>query len=300
LNQAAVSLAYRHCEQITRSRARNFYYGIRLLPPDKREAMCALYAMARRIDDIGDGAFATSPGPPDDGAPSPAAQLCSVRASLSLVAKAAAGGPAPPPGDPVVMALADAARRFPLPLAALEQLVEGCEWDLAGRRYETFDELLAYCRRVAGTIGRLSLAIYGSTAPERAETLADSLGVALQLTNILRDLVEDRDTYGRVYIPGEDLRRFGVGPDLDGPVERVIALVCYEAARATEWYERGLRLLPLLDWRSRACTAAMAGIYRRLLLRIEAAPANVLVKRVSLPPVEKATVAATALLRGAA
>jgi phytoene synthase len=299
LNEAAVSLAYRHCEQITRSRARNFYYGIRLLPPRKRQAMCALYAMARRVDDIGDRAPEPSPAHLSPG-PSPAAQLASVRATLSLVGKAAAGGPPPPPGDPVLMALADAARRFPLPLSALEELVEGCEWDLAGRRYETFEELLAYCRRVAGTIGRLSLAIYGSTCPERAEGLAEALGVALQLTNILRDLVEDRDSYGRVYIPAEDLRRFGVGPDLDGPLDNVMALVCYEAARAAEWYERGLGLLALLDWRSRACTAAMAGIYRRLLGRIEASPASVLARRMNLPPVEKATVAANALLRGAA
>lgn len=304
MNEAAVSLAYRHCEQLTRTRARNFYYGIRLLPGLKRRAMCALYAMARRIDDIGDSAGQTTAdqaracGQTD--APSPASQLESVRASLELVRKAAAGGPQPPPGDPVLMALADTARRFPLPVSALEELVEGCEWDISGRRYETFEELVGYCRRVAGTIGRLSLAIYGSRGTERAETLADSLGVALQLTNILRDLVEDRDTYGRVYIPGEDLRRFGVGPDLDGPLDHVMALVCYEAARAREWYERGLGLLPLLDHRSRACTAAMAGIYRRLLQRIEAAPASVLVERVSLPPVEKAAVAATALMRGAA
>src|SRR5579875_2448052 len=209
-------------------------------------------------------------------------------------------GSSPPPGDPVVMALADAARRFALPLAALEELVEGCEWDLAGRSYETFEDLLGYCRRVAGSIGRLSLAVYGSDDHARAESLADSLGVALQLTNILRDLVEDRDVYGRVYVPQEDLARFGVGPDLKAPAKNLTALVCYEAARASEWYSQGLSLLPLLDWRSRACTAAMAGIYRRLLQQIQQAPASVLAKRVSLPPVQKATVAATALLKGAA
>ena len=319
MNEAAVALAYRHCEQITRSRARNFYYGIRLLPPAKRRAMCALYAMARRIDDIGDArtprllADAGAPTPPaqcsspagprllaDAGAPTPPAQLAAVRSSLGIVAKAAAGGPPPPPGDPVVMALADAARRFALPLAALEELVEGCEWDLAGRSYETFEDLLGYCRRVAGSIGRLSLAVYGSDDHARAESLADSLGVALQLTNILRDLVEDRDVYGRVYVPQEDLARFGVGPDLKAPAKNLTALVCYEAARASEWYSQGLSLLPLLDWRSRACTAAMAGIYRRLLQQIQQAPASVLAKRVSLPPVQKATVAATALLKGAA
>jgi phytoene synthase len=317
LNAAAVSLAYKHCQQITRSRARNFYYGIRLLPPPKRSAMCALYAMARRIDDIGDDVSARHDGAtgagqdhvnanqngagraPED-AERLAGSLAAVRASLALLAKSAAGGPPPPPGDPVLMAMADAARRYPLPLPALEELVEGCEWDLAGRYYQTFDDLVGYCRRVAGSIGRLSLAIYGSTDPVRAEALADALGVALQLTNILRDLVEDRDVYGRVYLPQEDLARFGVGPALDGKVEDMMALVCFESGRAEQWYEQGFELLGLLDRRSRACTAAMAGIYRRLLDKIRLDPASVLVRRQSLPRAEKARVAAAALLRGAA
>jgi len=292
MNDAAVALAYKHCQRITRSNARNFYYGIRLLPPRKRAAMCALYAMARRIDDIGDDA--TSAGPA--GGERAMQGLASVRASLDLLAKAAAGGTAPPPGDPVLMALAHAAHYYPLPLSALHELVEGCEWDLSGRRYASFEELVEYCRRVAGTVGRLSLAIFGSADPARAEGLADALGVALQLTNILRDIVEDRDVYGRVYLPECDLARFGVGPDLKGAKEDLIALVCFETGRAAEWYERGLPLLDLLDRRSRACTGAMAGIYWRLLAKIRLSPASVLEKRLSLTPGEKAAVAASALL----
>ena len=299
MNEAAVALAYDQCKQITRSRARNFYYGIRLLPPPKRSAMCALYAMARRIDDIGDNDPTGNPVPDDD--PGAAAlSLASVRASLALISKAAAGGPPPPPGDPVLMAMADAAKRYPLPIDALEELVEGCEWDLQGRRYETYEELVQYCRRVAGTIGRLSLAIYGSSDPERAVALADSLGIALQLTNILRDLVEDRDALGRVYLPREDLARFGVSETLEGNYEDLMALVCYESGRASEWYERGLPLLALLDRRSRACTAAMAGIYRRLLAKIRLAPGSVLERRVSLASRQKIAVAATALVKGVA
>lgn len=297
MNEAAVALAYKHCERITRSNARNFYYGIRLLPPRKRAAMCALYAMARRIDDIGDDA--TSPG----GAEGAVRGLESVRASLDLLVKAvpahsATGAPgttALPPGDPVLMALADTASHYPLPTSALYELVEGCEWDLSGRRYETFDELVEYCRRVAGTIGRLSLAIFGSSEPARAEGLADALGVALQLTNILRDIVEDRDVYGRVYLPQCDIARFGIGPELQGADEDLVALVCFETGRATEWYQRGLPLLDLLDQRSRACTAAMAGIYWRLLSKIRLSPASVLDKRISLSAGQKAAVAASAL-----
>jgi 15-cis-phytoene synthase len=294
MNGAAVALAYKHCERITRSRARNFYYGIRLLPPRKRSAMCALYAIARRIDDVGDSAPVQLDGR--------TAALDEIRSSLSLLAQTPGGTPAAavPPGDPVLAALADTAARFPLPVDALEELVEGCSWDLAGRRYDTFEELVEYCRRVAGTIGRLSLAIYGSSDPVEAAPLADALGVALQLTNILRDLVEDRDTMGRVYLPTEDLQRFGVGPMLTGSADDLCALICFESGRAAAWYERGLALLPLLDPRSRACTAAMAGIYHRLLERIRTRPESVLRERVSLSPGEKATVAAIALAKAAA
>ncbi len=268
--------------------------------------MCALYAMARRIDDVGDS-LVLQPAPEDaTGERTPPGDkmtaLDEVRRSLALLAKAPNGLPAGavPPGDPVMAALADAASKFPLPIDALEQLVAGCSWDLAGHQYDSFDELVEYCRRVAGTIGRLSLAIYGSSDPGRAEPLADALGVALQLTNILRDLLEDRDVMGRVYLPAEDLDRFGVSRMLVGTPDNLCALICFETGRAEAWYERGLELLPLLDKRSRACTAAMAGIYRRLLERIRLDPQSVLRGRVSLSPGQKATVAAMALAKAAA
>ncbi len=314
MNAAAVALAYKQCERITRSRARNFYYGIRLLPPRQRSAMCALYAMARRIDDIGDapgpsaapgagGAMAqrTEAMPGEDPADGRLHALQEVRTSLELLAKAAGEGTpglAAPPGDPVLMALADTARQFPLPIGALLDLVEGCEWDIAGRRYRDFPELVEYCRRVAGTIGRLSLAVYGSSDGPAAEPLADALGVGLQLTNILRDLIEDRDVMGRVYLPSEDLARFGVDAALMGRPDDLVALICFETGRATEWYERGMALLPLLDKRSRACTAAMTGIYHRLLDKIRVDPAAVLRGRLSLSPAEKLVVAGRAMATG--
>jgi phytoene synthase len=279
--------AYARCEEITTAEARNFSYGIKLLPRAKRQAMSALYALARRIDDIGDG---------DGPAADKLAALAGVRKDLAALA---AGAP-PSPDDPVLVAVADVANRFPIPISALEELVDGCEMDVHGTEYRTFDDLVGYCRRVAGTVGRLSLAVYGPTDPARAEPLADALGVALQITNILRDVIEDRDQMGRVYLPAEDRERFGVGPDLAGPLEAMVGLITYESGRAEEWYERGLTLLPLLDWRSRACTAAMAGIYHRLLVRIQQDPAAVLRGRLSLPGREKAAVAARALVRGAA
>jgi phytoene synthase len=263
--------AYRHCEQVTWQRARNFSYGIRLLPPAKRRAMCAIYAMARRIDDIGDGQL-----PPEV----KRARLAAVRRELAV-----RGGDA----DPVSFALSDAAARFPIPVDAFTEIVDGVEMDVDGATYVTFDELLHYCRCVAGSVGRLSLGVFGSTDPA-APGRADTLGVALQLTNILRDVAEDAAN-GRVYLPKEELTGFGCEPLIGGPPAAFARLVAFQAERAERWFEEGLRLLPLLDRRSAACVAAMAGIYRRLLARIADRPEAVLAGRVTLPPLEKAAIA---------
>src|SRR5215472_2035816 len=291
-----VRAAYRRCEEITWSQARNFSYGIRLLPPAKRQALAAVYAFARRIDDIGDG---TLP------APEKLVKLEEARAGLSaLIAGGAvrgqgeAGGGGGGGGDDVLVALADAATKFDIPLAAFGELIDGCADDVRGVTYRTFDDLLHYCRCVAGSIGRLSLGVFGTTDPEQAVPLADSLGVALQLTNILRDIREDYAS-GRIYLPAEDFERFGCVLDQDpatGPgQDKLTALVEFEADRARTWYTKGLALMPLLDRRSAASAGAMAGIYFRLLEHIAAAPAAVLTRRVSLSAGEKALVAARSL-----
>ena len=283
-----VAAAYRHCEEITWSQARNFSYGIRLLPPDKRRALAAVYAFARRIDDIGDGTL-----PPAD----KLAALAQARASVTALA--AGNGPAARDADPVLVALADAGRRFPIPLEAFGELIDGCEADVRGTSYVTFDDLRHYCRCVAGSIGRLSLGVFGTRDVETAAPLADALGVALQLTNILRDIREDfRD--GRVYLPAEDFKRFGTelrpnGSGWPAPDPKLVDLVTFEAERARDWYSRGLRLMPMLDRRSAACTGAMAGIYFRLLENIAGAPELVLQRRVSLTPGQKAMVAVKSL-----
>jgi 15-cis-phytoene synthase len=280
-----VEAAYRHCQQVTRSRARNFYYGIRLLPPRKRGALCAVYALARRVDDIGDGTL--EPQEKLD-------QLAAVRGDLAWLG--GAGDPASPESaDPVLTALADAAARFPLPLAAFGELVEGVEMDVRGTSYPTFDELAHYCRCVAGSIGRLSLGVFGSSDPELAMALADKLGIAMQLTNILRDLREDAES-GRVYLPKEELVRFGCDGDIvpgspPTPSARFLPLARFQVERAERFFDDGLQLLPLLDRRSRACVSAMAGIYRHLLNRISRRPQAVLEGRISLPVWQKAEIA---------
>jgi 15-cis-phytoene synthase len=269
-----VSEGYRACEALTRSEAANFYYGIRLLPSAKRRAMCAVYAFARQVDDIGDGE-----APAQD-------KLVQLSAAREALAQAN--------GNPMRVALADAERRFALPHDALEDLIAGVEMDVRDTSYETFDELVVYCRRVAGTIGRLCLAIFGSRDPGAAGPLADDLGVAMQLTNILRDVREDLER-GRVYLPGEDRRRFGAEDLRDAAGADVAALVSFEVTRAREWFDRGLRLLHLIDGRSAACVGAMTGIYRRILERIAEEPTAVMERRVSLPPWEKTWVAVRSL-----
>jgi 15-cis-phytoene synthase len=278
-----VQEAYRECERITRSQARNFSYGIRLLPGPKRRALSAIYAFARRVDDIGDGNL-----PPD----AKLRRLNQARGDLH-----SAG---PDSADPVLVALAHAARRLGIPLTVFDELIDGCESDVRGTRYGTFDDLLWYCRRVAGSIGRLSLGVFGTADPATAEPRADALGIGLQLTNILRDVHEDL-LNGRVYLPAEDLERFGVR--LDPTTCRMAAeghdglaeLIRFQARRAEDWYAEGLLLLPMLDRRSRACCASMAGIYHELLRHIAADPHAALRNRASLPGWRKAGVAARSL-----
>ena len=273
-----VELAYRACEDITRRAAANFYYGIRLLPREKRQAMSAVYAFARRVDDIGDG---------DAEAGAKLAALDTERSILAAISDGTIDGSS---GDPVAVALSDARPRFDLPLEALELLLEGVELDVRGTRYESFDELVVYCRDVAGSIGRLCLAIFTDGNGNGHARLADDLGVAMQLTNILRDVREDYEN-GRVYLPAEDLRRFGCS----APPEISAELIRFEALRAGEWFDRGLGLVEVLDARSGSCVLAMTGIYRRILERIAQEPSEIMERRISLPAWEKAWLAARSL-----
>ncbi len=279
----SVDEAYRVCAEITRSQARNFHYGIRLLPAPKRAALCALYALARRIDDVGDGDLPEA---------RKAAALVDLRRSLHDIDASS--------GDPVLAAVADCARRYPVPLSAFDEMIDGVEMDLTGRRYETFDDLVDYCRCVAGSVGRLCLGVFGSRPDPRAPGYANALGIALQQTNILRDIREDLAN-GRVYLPQRDLDQYGVQLRLDetGALSddgNLAALIAAAASRASQWYGCGLRLLPLVDRRSAACTAAMSGIYRRLLDRIAAEPHSVYGGRLSLSGWQKAVVATRALI----
>jgi phytoene synthase len=273
--------AYEVCRRIARDSGSSFYTGMRLLPVDRRDAIFAIYALARRIDDIADGDLSTE---------DKLALLDRIRAQLDLLPEA---------DDPVLVAVADAAQRYPIPLSSFGDLVDGAEMDARGHTYATFADTELYSRRVAASIGRLALGVFEITDRAAAERPADDLGVALQLTNILRDITEDL-RIGRAYLPTEDLYRFGcrvADGRIEGPAELLIG---FEAQRALGLLERGLTLVPLLDRRSAACVLAMAGSYRRLLTRIAVHPELVLGGRPSLRRWEKGWVLAQSLARSAA
>ena len=276
-----VEHAYAETRRIARASGSSFYTGMRLLPAGRRDALFAVYALARRIDDIAD-----DDGPADE----KLAQLQDLRARLGELAQA---------DDPVLVAVRDAAQRFPIPLSAFDDLLDGAEADVRGTEYPTFADVERYCRCVAGSIGRLSLGVFETSDRAAAEPLADDLGVALQLANILRDVRDDLD-HGRCYLPQEDLERFGCrveGDTISGDAERVIA---FGAERALQWLDRGLALVPLLDRRSARTVYAMTAAYGRLLERIAEEPGASLRSRVSLPRWEKPLVVAGSLVRRAA
>ena len=276
----SVDAAYAECRAISRASGSTFYAGMRLLPPARRDAIFAIYALARRIDDVADG-YLPRQGKLD--------ALAEIRRQLERL----------PEADAVLVAVADAARRYPIPLDAFADLVAGAEMDVRGHDYATFADTELYGRRVAGSIGRLALGVFAARDREEGEPLAEELGVALQLTNILRDLSEDLRV-GRRYLPTEDLERFGcsvTNGSIDGPAE---LLVAFEAQRALGRLEYGLTLVPLLDRRSAACVLAMSGAYRRLLERIAVHPEVVLSERPRLRRWEKGLVLAQSLARSAA
>jgi phytoene synthase len=264
----SVEQAYEECRRIARASGSSFYAGMRLLPADRRDALFAVYALARLIDDVADG-----------GAPEAEKREALRRLRAELAAAAAST-------DAVFVALADAAARHPIPLEAFGDLLDGAEADVDGVRHETFAELEVYCRQVAGSIGRLALGVFETTDRTAAAPLADDLGVALQLGNILRDLGDDL-RHGRSYLPEEDFARFGCavrGSVIEGDAELLIA---FQAERALAWLEHGLELVPLLDRRSATCVLAMTTTYRRVVEQIATTPALALGSRVSLPPWQK-------------
>lgn len=265
--------AYADVMRLTREQARNFAWGVMVLPRPKRQAVAALYAFARRVDDIADSDL-----DPEERR----RRLEDCRAAIETL-------PGSPNGDAVLVALADTMSRYPIPKSALLDLVAGGLMDVDKSRYANWQELHEYCRRVAGTVGLACAAIYGPRDPVTAEPLAERLGLALQQINIMRDVAEDWGL-GRVYLPQDELDRFGVSEeDIEsrraGPAWR--ELMSYQAARADRLLRAGLDLLTLLDRRSALCVRTFAGVYRGLLVQMRDRDYDVFTTRPHLSRVEK-------------
>jgi phytoene synthase len=275
------------CRQ-TRSAGSSFYYAFRLLPPEKREAICALYTFCRMVDDCVDEAEGEG-------------EAGLVR-WLEEVDRCYAGRPTTPLGEDLSRTLA----RFPIPRAVLAEIVEGCRMDLTKNRYATYDELELYCRRVASAVGLASIEIFGYQNPSTRD-FAVQLGLALQLTNILRDVAPDA-ARGRLYLPLEDLERFGVreeellsaGRGRGAPRRpEVTALLAHEGARARDHYARARASMTREDGASLKSACLMGAIYRALLDELAARGWPIGEPRVRLSKPRKLWIAVRALVGGA-
>jgi 15-cis-phytoene synthase len=276
--------AYDRCTAITRAEARNFYFGFILLPRERRRGIYALYAFSRLCDDSVDGA---------DGAGEKAA---AVRARRRDVERAYTG--AVPADDAVLVALADAIRRFGIPRGPMDALVDGVEMDLTVDRYADWSALKGYCDRVAGAVGVLSLYVFGFR-DRAAVGHAEDLGVAMQVVNIMRDVQEDagRD---RIYLPADEMAAHAV-TEADILADRMTpgmhGLMQQQAERAHGYFARGRRLMPLLDLRARMCVQVLAALYMDILARIEARDFDYTTGRVALTGRRKAALMARSIAR---
>ncbi len=277
----------RECARVARTKARTFYYAFLLLPPARRRAINAVYAFSRAVDDVA-----------DDAALSPADKLRRLDAHRAALQSVYAGRP----GTPRLAALAEAVAAHRIPRHMLETLVDGVAMDVVPRRNADLAALREYCHAVAGVVGQMCVRIFGATDP-RADELADELGFALQLTNILRDVAEDH-AGGRVYLPLDELAAFGLDEDsllAHDPGDAASAssrFLRMQGERAEQAFAACDRLLPLVPAASRPCLAGIAGLYHDLLLRLRDRGYPVSGERVRLSGGEKARSALRAAVHG--
>jgi len=273
-----VAESYLHCVHVSRTQARNFYYSFLCLPAPKRAAMCAIYAFMRASDDIS-----------DDGGTDSAARMAAWRELLGRAYEGDYGD------SPIMPAFHDTVTRYGIPRRYFHELIDGTVMDLEPRRYETFDDTYRYCYHVASVVGLVCIHVFGFSDPQTPK-LAEYNGIAFQLTNILRDLREDAQM-GRVYLPQEDLRRFGYSEqELKDGVENEAfhALMRFQVSRAREYYDRAAPLLELIEPDSRPCLRAMRRIYRGILEGIVAQNYDVFSRRARVPTWKKLLIAGEA------
>jgi phytoene synthase len=271
LNAAVVRDSYRYCRKIAKERAKNFYYAFRLLDKTQRDGMCAIYAFMRHCDDLSDN--------PDSKEKSQVYQSVALwRMDLDNSLKGRMAE------NPLWPAFCDTVHRYSVPHRFFHEMIDGMLSDIEPRQIETYEELYRYCYQVASVVGMTIIHIFGFESV-RALLLAEKSGVAFQMTNILRDVREDADM-GRVYLPREDLRRFGVNAEqlrLGMENDRFRSLMKFEASRAWACYEESEPLSDLIDPKSRRSLWALREVYKGLLQRIEKANYAVLNKRIRVP-----------------
>lgn len=276
-----LTASYRHAEAVARNRARNFYYSFIVLPPPRRQSMCAVYAFMRYCDDISDGKSSVE---------SKQAMLRNWREQLKVAVSENA------PANSILPAFRDSLRKFSIPAEYFSWIIDGAEMDLTVNSYDTFEDLYRYCFNVASAVGLVCLQIFGYRE-ESAKKYAEHCGIAFQLTNILRDIKEDAEM-GRIYLPNEDLARFHYTPDdlrhgvMD---ERFRKLMAFEADRAAGYYAQARKLLPLVESASRPALWAMIEIYSGILKKIVKRDYDVFESPIHLSNPEKALVALRAL-----
>lgn len=285
--------AYSYCRRVTRKSSSNFYHAFRLLPAERHDALCALYAFCRFLDDIADQPeMATRHKQANNQKEKLATLLQTWREELRNCYEGS-------PCHPISQALADVVRRFSIRQEHLAGIIDGVEMDLCRTRYHTFAELYDYCYHVASLVGLVCIEIFGYRNPG-ARDYAVNLGVAFQLTNILRDVREDARR-GRIYLPAEDLERFGyTEQELCAGVynEAFVRLMTFEAERAREYYNRAVSHLAAEDRRPLAAAEAMRLIYHRLLDKLAARHFNVFDTRVTLATAGKIGLVFLAWVRG--
>ena len=267
-----LELAYENCRRVAKSEAKNFYYGFRTLPIHQRRSIYAAYAFCRLCDDIADGPSALD---------EKRRLLADTRQSLLCIERGDVSGPA-------YVALADTLSTFNIPARYFEEVIEGVEMDLVQASYGTFEDLREYCYKVASAVGLICMEIFGYEDAIAKEYAVD-LGLAMQLTNILRDVQEDAQRE-RIYIPLDEIASFGYSPEelRKGVVNDAFrALMRHQIARARRYFESGRRLLPLVPARASACPAILIAVYSRILDRIESSDFDVFTTRVGLGTFEK-------------
>ncbi|HJM67971.1 MAG TPA: phytoene/squalene synthase family protein [Candidatus Thalassarchaeaceae archaeon] len=320
--QKMLDAAYAYCEELTRREAGNFYHSFKYLPEEQRRSICAYYAFCRRADDIADGDYvdifpgalgakdpeaiayrreleelaATKPVIERTEFEDKLAQLFFFRKKLSTAYNRMSST------DPIFMALKHTVSTYGVPREYMDDLISGMEDDLYTNRYQTFEELYSYCYRVASTVGLVCIDIYGHESTAAAREFAESWGIFMQLTNIIRDVEEDAER-DRIYLPLEDLERFGITEEDMMSGRRLLnhpgwkPFVKEYCSRVKTYRDKAFKLLPLLPKQSRYSPAAMMAFYSSILRRIERSGGDVFTERVKLSKAEKLTVAAGVYLR---